>query len=118
MTETINYVREDSIQDERTAGMFQLVNENHDRMTEAERQAFRQHQARIRALEAEARAEEHARQQRIAEIQKLAWMAFGWVAGCALLIILEEIGAIIGPVMQVGTTALSLAFGATIGKIV
>ena len=69
-------------------------------------------QARIRELEDE------ARQERIAEMQRLAWMAFIWVAGCALLIILAKTGAIIDPVMQVGTTALSFALGCMVGKTV
>lgn len=36
MTETINYVREDIIEDERTAGMFGCVNANYQRAAEAD----------------------------------------------------------------------------------
>ena len=118
MSEVINYVREDSIQDERTAGMFQAVNDNHHRMSEAERQAFRKNQARIQALELEARAEEQA--QRAEEIAKQArfWTlvhtAVGAVAILAVIYYLREIGAMHDALAQI--LALVTAFGA--GKII
>lgn len=67
-------------------------------------------QARIRELEAH-------RQARVRELQKLAWMAFGWVAGCTALVILAHIGAVAGWVMQAGTTALSFALGLVCGRL-
>ena len=118
MTETINYGREDCIQDERTAGLFQAVNDNHNRMSEAERQAFRKNQARIQALELEARAEEQA--QRAEEIAKQArfWTlvhtAVGAVVILAALYFLTGIGAMHDALAQI--FALVTAFGA--GKII
>lgn len=110
MSEVINYVREDRTQDERTAGMFQAVNDNHHRRARAEEQAHRAGQARILELE-------RLEQQRIAEIRKLAWMSFVWVAGCTALVILAHVGAVAGWVMQAGTTALSFALGLVCGRM-
>lgn len=68
-------------------------------------------QARIRELEQQ-------EQQRMAEIRKLAWMAFGWAAGSTVLVILAHTGAIAGWIMHIGTTALSLVLGYTGGQLV
>ena len=73
-------------------------------------QAHMAGQARIRELE-------RLEQQRMADIWKLAKMAFGWVAGCTALVILAHIGAVAGWVMQVGTTALSFALGLVCGRL-
>ena len=74
-------------------------------------QAHMAGQARIRELE-------RLEQQRMAEIWKLAWMAFSWVVGCTVLVILAHVGAVTGWVMQVGTTTLSLVLGYTGGQLV
>ena len=74
-------------------------------------QAHMAGQARIRELEQQER-------QRMAEIQKLAWMAFCWAAGCSALVILAHTGAIAGWIMHIGTTALSLALGLVAGRVV
>ena len=72
-------------------------------------QARMEGQARIRELEAQ-------RQARVRDLQKLAWMAVGWAAGCTALVILAHTGAIAGWLMQVGTTALSFALGLVCGR--
>lgn len=101
MSEVIDYVREDGIQAERTAGMFQRVNENHDRKAREDEQAHMAGKARIQEL----------------ELQKLAWMAFGWAAGCTVLVILAHTGAIAGWVMHIGTTVLSFLLGLVCGRM-
>ena len=116
MSEVIDLVREDDVQNERTAGMIRAVNENYRRMSEAERQAFRKNQNRIRALEEEARMEEQARQARMAELWRLFWASFAWAAGSTVLVILAHTAAIAGWVMQIGTTALSLVLGYVVGQ--
>lgn len=97
----------------REARMQQEAEEAKVRQAEEDaKREWEANQARIRELEDE------ARQERIAEIQNLAWMAFGWVVGCATLIILAKTGAIIDSVMQVGTATLSFALGCMVGKTV
>lgn len=113
MSEVIDLVREDDVQNERTAGMIRAVNENYRRMSEAERQAFQKNQNRIRALEEEARMEEQAR---MAELWRLFWASFAWAAGSTVLVILAHTAAIAGWVMQIGTTALSLVLGYVVGQ--
>lgn len=118
MSEVINYVREDQFQDERTAGMFQLVNDNHDRMSEAERQAFRKNQVRIQALELEARAEEQARQVEEAIKRERFWTLVHTIVGTAVILagiyFLKGIGAMHDALAEV--FVLITAFGA--GKII
>ena len=121
MTETINYVREDQFQDERTAGMIRAVNDNHNRMSEAERQAFRKNQARIQALELEARAEEQAQQAEEIAKQARFWTLVHTVVGAAAILAviyyLREIGAMHDALAQ--SFALVTAFGAgkNIGEV-
>ena len=110
MSEVIDLVPEDGIQAERTAGMFQMVNENHDRKAREDEQAHMAGKARIQELERQ-------EQRRIAEIQKLGLMAFGWVAGCTVLVILAHTGAIAGWVMHIGTTVLSFLLGLVCGRM-
>ena len=110
MSEVIDLVREDDVQNERTAGMIRAVNDNHHRKARAEEQDRMAGRARIQELEAQ-------RQARVRELQKLAWMAFGWAAGCTALVILAHTGAIAGWLMQAGTTALSFALGLVCGRL-
>ena len=107
MTETINYVREDQFQDERTAGMFQAVNDNHHRKARAEEQAHMAGQARIEEIE----AEEAAKQ---ARFWTLVHTAVGAVVILAALYFLKGIGAMHDALAQI--FALVTAFGA--GKII
>ena len=72
-----------------------------------------------RQLEGQARIREpeQVRQQRMAEVQRLFWTAFGWAAGCSALVILAHTGAIAGWVMQIGTTVLSFLLGLVCGRM-
>lgn len=107
MTETINYVREDIIEDERTAGMFGCVNANYQRAAEADSAEFRRRQARIEEIE----AAEAAKRERF---WTLVHTAVGAVVILAALYFLKGIGAMHDALAQI--FALVTAFGA--GKII
>lgn len=109
MSEVIDLIPEEGIQNERTACMISAVNENHRRAARAEAAAHMAGQARIRELELQ-------EQRRMEQIKELAWVSFLWAAGCSALVILAHTGTIAGWVMQVGTTALSFALGLTVGQ--
>lgn len=110
MSEVIDLVPEDGIQAERTAGMFQMVNENHDRKAREDEQAHMAGQARFKELEMQ-------EQRRMAEVQRMFWTAFCWAAGCSALVILAHTGAIAGWVMHIGTTVLSFLLGLVCGRM-
>lgn len=107
MAETINYVQEDIIEDERTAGMFGCVNANYQRAAEADLAEFRRRQTRIKEIE----AEEDAKRKRF-------WTLVHTVVGAAVILagvyFLNGIGAMHDALAE--AFALITAFGA--GKII
>lgn len=109
MSEVIDLVPEEEIQNERTAGMFQMVNDNHDRKARAEELAHMAGRARIRELE----AEKAARRDEIINLAKWAW---AYVVAVATLIIMAHTGVIAGWVMHLFTVVFSVGIGKIAGE--
>ena len=107
MSEVIDLVPEEGVQNERTACMISAVNENHRRAARAEEKKRMAGQARIRELEAEAAA----RRERV-------WMLVHTVVGAAVILagiyFLRGVGAVHGALAEV--FALVTVFGA--GRII
>lgn len=109
MTETINYVREDQIQDERTAGMIGCVNQNHRQKNMIEEIEIKRRRARIQEIE----AEKAARRQKIINLACWVW---AYVVAVVILILMAHTGVIAGWVMHLFTAVFSVGIGKIAGE--